>query len=51
VTSKPPRVLLAEDHPAVAKAVCRMLSMDCEVVETVADGNAVLEAAQQLQPT
>jgi DNA-binding NarL/FixJ family response regulator len=50
VTSKRPRVLLAEDHPAVAKAVCRMLSLDCEVVETVADGSAVLEAAQRLQP-
>ena len=50
MTSKRPRVLLAEDHPAVAKAVCRMLSLDCEVVETVADGSAVLEAAQRLQP-
>jgi DNA-binding NarL/FixJ family response regulator len=28
-----PRVLLAEDHPAVAKAVCRVLALDCEVVE------------------
>jgi DNA-binding NarL/FixJ family response regulator len=43
-------VLLAEDHPAVAKAVCRVLSLDCDVVETVADGSAVLEAAQRLQP-
>jgi len=50
VTSKRPRVLLAEDHHAVAKAVCRMLSLDCEVVEIVADGSAVLEAAQRLQP-
>jgi len=50
VTSRRPRVLLAEDHPAVAKAVCRVLSLDCEVVETVADGSAVLEAAQRLQP-
>ena len=45
-----PRVLLAEDHPAVAKAVCRVLALDCEVVGTVADGSAVLEAAQRLQP-
>jgi DNA-binding NarL/FixJ family response regulator len=50
VTSRRPRVLLAEDHAAVAKAVCRMLSLDCEVVETVVDGRAVLEAAQRLQP-
>ncbi len=45
-----PRVLLAEDHPAVAKAVCRVLALDCDVVGTVADGSAVLEAAQRLQP-
>jgi CheY-like chemotaxis protein len=50
VTSKRPRVLLAEDHPAVAKAVCRVLSLHCEVVERVADGSAVLEAAQRLEP-
>ena len=47
---KRPRVLLAEDHPGVAKAVCRMLSLDCDVVGSVADGSAVLEAAQRLQP-
>ena len=48
--TKRPRVLVAEDHPEVAKAVCRVLSLDCEVVGTVADGSAVLEAAQRLQP-
>jgi CheY-like chemotaxis protein len=47
---KRPRVLVAEDHPAVAKAVGRLLSLDCDVVETVADGSAVLEATQRLQP-
>jgi DNA-binding NarL/FixJ family response regulator len=47
---KRPRVLIAEDHPGVAKAVCRMLALDCEVVGNVADGSAVLEAAQRLQP-
>ena len=45
-----PRVLLAEDHPAVAKAVCRVLALDCDVVAAVADGGAVLEAAQRLLP-
>ena len=45
-----PRVLFAEDHPGVAKAVCRVLALDCEVVGTVADGSAVLEAVQRLQP-
>ena len=47
---KRPRVLIAEDDPGVAKAVCRMLSRDCEVVGNVADGRAVLDAAQRLQP-
>ena len=47
---KRPRVLIAEDHPGVAKAVCRVLALDCEVVGSVADGSAVLEAAQRLQP-
>ena len=47
---KRPRVLIAEDHPGVAKAVCRLLALDCEVVGTVADGSAVLEAVQRLQP-
>ena len=47
---KRPRVLLAEDHPEVAKAVCRVLALECEVVGSVADGSAVLEAVQRLQP-
>ena len=47
---KRPRVLIAEDHPGVAKAVCRMLALDYDVVGTVADDSAVLEAAQRLQP-
>lgn len=47
---KRPRVLIAEDHPGVAKAVCRLLALDCEVVGSVADGSAVLETAQRLQP-
>jgi DNA-binding NarL/FixJ family response regulator len=45
-----PRVLIAEDHPGVAKSLCRLLALDCEVVGSVADGSAVLEAAQRLQP-
>ncbi len=44
------RVVVAEDHPSVAKAVCRLLSLDCDVVGSVADGRAVLEAVQRLQP-
>ena len=45
-----PRVLIVEDHPEMAKAVCRVLALDCEVVGSLADGRAVLEATQRLQP-
>ena len=48
--TKRPRVLVAEDHPEVARAVCRVLALDCEVVGTVADASAVLDAVQRLQP-
>ena len=45
-----PRVLVAEDHPEVAKAVCRLLALECDIVGHVEDGSAALEAAQRLQP-
>jgi len=45
-----PRVLLADDHPGVAKALERVLSLECDVVGVVADGSEVAEAAERLQP-
>jgi CheY-like chemotaxis protein len=45
-----PRVLLADDYPELVKAVSRLLSIDCEIVGTVADGSTLLETAQRLQP-
>ena len=48
--TKRPRVLIAEDHVVLARAVCRVLSLDCDVVGHVPDGAAVLEAAQRLRP-
>ena len=45
-----PRVLLADDYPDVVKAVTRLLEMDCEIVGSVTDGSALLQAAQRLQP-
>jgi DNA-binding NarL/FixJ family response regulator len=45
-----PRVLLADNHPAVLKALQGVLSLACDVVEVVADGGAVTEAAARLQP-
>ena len=48
--SKRPRVLLADDYPEMLKAIGRLLEPDCEVVGTVSDGGALLEAAQRLAP-
>jgi DNA-binding response OmpR family regulator len=45
-----PRVLLADDHPSIAKALARMLSMECDVVGIVGDGKDVADAAARLQP-
>ena len=45
-----PRVLLADDHPGVVKALERVLSAECDVVGVVFDGSKVAEAAARLQP-
>ena len=45
-----PRVLLADDYPDLVKAISRLLSLDCDVVGSVTDGGALLEAVQRLQP-
>ncbi|HVT89162.1 MAG TPA: response regulator transcription factor [Tepidisphaeraceae bacterium] len=45
-----PRVLLAEDHIAVADRLRGLLEPDCEVVAVVHDGFAMLGAAQALAP-
>jgi DNA-binding NarL/FixJ family response regulator len=45
-----PRVLLADDYPGMLKAVRRLLALECDVVGSVTDGSALLEAAQRLQP-
>ena len=48
---KRPRFLIADDDAGVTQAVSRLLlALDCEVVGTVADGRAVLNAVQGLQP-
>lgn len=48
---KKPRILLADDHPEMLSAICGVLEDKLgEVVETVADGEALVEAAQRLKP-
>ena len=48
--SKKPRVLIADDHPDLVKAITRVLALDYEIAGIVSDGSAVLEAAQRLKP-
>ena len=45
-----PRVLLADDHRMLTDALKRILEPRCEVVGTVDDGRALVEAASKLQP-
>jgi len=45
-----PRLLLADDHPLFLEGVRRLLETKYEVVGTVADGKALIIAAQNLQP-
>ena len=48
---KKPRILLADDHPGILKALCGLFEDGLgEVVGTVTDGQALVEAAQQLEP-
>lgn len=44
------RVLLADDYPGIVHAITRLLALDCDVVGSVADGSALVEAAQRYQP-
>jgi DNA-binding NarL/FixJ family response regulator len=45
-----PRVLLADDYHDMVQALNRLLALDCELVGSVEDGSALVQAAQQLQP-
>jgi DNA-binding NarL/FixJ family response regulator len=49
-TMKRPRVLLADDHQMMTDALKSVLEPRCEVVGTVNNGRALLEAAPTLQP-
>ena len=43
-------MLLADDHPAVAKELCALLQTEFDVIATVGDGEALLAAAHALAP-
>jgi DNA-binding NarL/FixJ family response regulator len=45
-----PRVLLADDHALLLGAFEKLLTPECAIVGQVADGRALVEAAEQLKP-
>lgn len=45
-----PRVLMADDHSILLAGLRKLIEDQCEVVETVENGRALLEAAGQLKP-
>ena len=49
-TLRRPRVVLADDHPEVLLAFCRMLQATCDVVASVPNGSQAIQAVIALQP-
>ena len=45
-----PRVLMADDHSLILAGLRKLVEGECEVVGTVEDGRALVEAAQKLRP-
>src|SRR5207245_9925024 len=49
-TMSRPRVLLADDHTLMMEGLRKLLEGTCELVGTVEDGLALVDAAQRLHP-
>lgn len=47
---KPPRIVLADDHPIIREGLVQILQPDFEVVAAVGDGRELLKVAEQLTP-
>jgi DNA-binding NarL/FixJ family response regulator len=47
---KKPRVLMADDHSLILAGLRKLVEGECDVVGTVEDGRALVEAAQKLRP-
>ncbi len=45
-----PRILMADDHRMLAEGLRTLLEPACELIEIVEHGQALVEAAQRLQP-
>lgn len=50
MTRRRPSVLIADDHAIVAEGLRKLLSRRFDVIATVADGPALIEAAERLRP-
>jgi DNA-binding NarL/FixJ family response regulator len=49
-TGRRPRVLVADDHPAMLQNLTRLLAVDCDVVASVSGGRVVVTMAERLAP-
>ena len=47
---KRPRVIMADDHSLIMAGLRKLVEADCDVVATVEDGRALLEAAERINP-
>ena len=45
-----PRVIIADDHALVAEGVTKLLEHDVQLVATVADGRALVQAVEKHNP-
>jgi DNA-binding NarL/FixJ family response regulator len=50
MSARRPQVLIADDYPPMVAALRGLLSAECDVVGTVADGTELLESVARLQP-
>ena len=46
----PPRVLLAEDHAETAERLRKLLRLEFDVIASVEDGRALVDATERLSP-
>lgn len=50
ITTKKPRLLMADDHSIMLAGLRKLVEGTCEVVGAVEDGRALVEAAERLRP-
>ena len=50
ISTKKPRVLMADDHSIMLAGVRKLIEDRCDIVGMVEDGRSLLEAAQRLKP-